>query len=235
MKYRWEVQTREGMVQQLASNILPHGYWFYVTGVVPWHKNPVNVDQKLIWKYGAALSRQQRARRKAQGLANVHYLRWGRFWVLLATHGEHEFFAAEAVAMRDIRKVPLRIDSYTLTLRRGAYRHERDAAGHCLPDGRLHVRVRIARDVYRELIAWYEQHACHKTVDEISRELWNLPFEPYAPIRRQFLNLLRIINKHRRTAGLPAVPPDCLRLRRRIVKVFGEANEERGGQEAQGD
>jgi hypothetical protein len=208
------------MVQQLASNILQHGYWFYVTGVVPWHKNPVNVDQKLIWKYGAALSRQQRARRKAQGLANVHYLRWGRFWVLLATHGEHEFFAAEAVAMRDIRKVPLRIDSYTLTLRRGAYRHERDAAGHCLPDGRLHVRVRIARDVYRDLIAWYEQHACHKTVDEISRELWNLPFEPYAPIRRQFLNLLRIINKHRRTAGLPAVPPDCLRLRRRIVSVF---------------
>jgi hypothetical protein len=235
VKYRWEVQTREGMVQQLASNILPHGYWFYVTGVVPWHKNPVNVDQKLIWKYGAALSRQQRARRKAQGLANVHYLRWGRFWVLLATHGEHEFFAAEAVAMRDIRKVPLRIDSYTLTLRRGAYRHERDAAGHCLPDGRLHVRVRIARDVYRDLIAWYEQHACHKTVDEISRQLWNLPFEPYAPIRRQFLNLLRIINKHRRTAGLPAVPPDCLRLRRKIVKVFGDANEERGGQEAQGD
>ncbi len=235
MKYRWEVQTREGMVQQLASNILPHGYWFYVTGVVPWHKNPVNVDQKLIWKYGAALSRQQRARRKAQGLANVHYLRWGRFWVLLATHGEHEFFAAEAVAMRDIRKVPLRIDSYTLTLRRGAYRHERDAAGHCLPDGRLHVRVRIARDVYRDLIAWYEQHACHKTVEELSRELWNLPFEPYAPIRRQFLNLLRIINTHRRTAGLPAVPPDCLRLRRRIVKVFEEASEERGGQDAQGD
>ena len=30
-------------------------------------------------------------------------------------------------------------------------------------------------------------------------------------------------------------PPDCLRLRRKIVKVFGDANEERGGQEAQGD
>ena len=85
---------------------------------------------------------------------------------------------------------------------------------------------------YRDLIAWYEQHACHKTVEELSRELWNLPFEPYAPIRRQFLNLLRIINKHRRPAGLPAVPPDCLRLRRRIVKVFEEANEERGGQQA---
>jgi len=75
MSYRWEVQSREGMVQQLATNILPHGYWFYVTGVVPWHKNPVQVDQKLLWKYGAALSRQQRVRRKARGLANVHYLR----------------------------------------------------------------------------------------------------------------------------------------------------------------
>ena len=81
----------------------------------------------------------------------------------------------------------------------------------------------------------FRSHACHKTVEELSRELWNLPFEPYAPIRRQFLNLLRIINTHRRTAGLPAVPPDCLRLRRRIVKVFEEASEERGGQDAQGD
>jgi len=75
--------------------------------------------------------------------------------------------------------------------------------------------------VYRDLVAWYEQQACRKSVEELSRELWNLPYEPYAPVRRQFLNLLRIINQHRRTAGQPAVPPDCLRLRRKIVRVFG--------------
>jgi hypothetical protein len=221
MSYRWEVQSREGMVQQLATNILPHGYWFYVTGVVPWHKSTTQVDQKLLWKYGAALSRQQRVRRKARGLANVHYLRWGRFWVLLATHGQHEFFNEESVTMRDVRRTPLRIDCYTLTLRRGSYLHERDAQGQCIPDGRLHTRVQIARDVYRDLVAWFEHQACQKTVEELSRELWNLPYEPYAPVRRQLLNLLRLINQHRRAAGQPAVPPDCLRMRRKIVRVFG--------------
>ena len=221
MSYRWEVQSREGMVQQLATNILPHGYWFYVTGVVPWHKSTTQVDQKLLWKYEAALSRQQRVRRKARGLANVHYLRWGRFWVLLATHGQHEFFNEESVTMRDVRRTPMRIDCYTLTLRRGSYLHERDAQGQCIPDGRLHTRVQIARDVYRDLVAWFEHQACQKTVEELSRELWNLPYEPYAPVRRQLLNLLRIINQQRRAAGQPAVPPDCLRMRRKIVRVFG--------------
>ncbi|MFM7867202.1 MAG: hypothetical protein ACKPHU_23575, partial [Planctomycetaceae bacterium] len=108
------------------------------------------------------------------------------------------------------------LDTAWTGLRLNCSRHDQ-----CIPDGRLHTRVQIARDVYRDLVAWYEQQACRKSVEELSRELWNLPYEPYAPVRRQFLNLLRIINQHRRTAGQPAVPLDCLRLRRKIVRVFG--------------
>ena len=35
---------------------------------------------------------------------------------------------------------------------------------------------------------------------------YRLPFEPYAPVRRQMLNLLRAVNRVRRQAGFKPVP-----------------------------
>jgi hypothetical protein len=93
--YRCNATSVEGFVQVLATNYLPHGYWFYVSGIVPEGKDPERVDEKLIERYGVAISRQGRVRRKHAGLANLHYLRFGRFWLLLATHGRHEFFDRE--------------------------------------------------------------------------------------------------------------------------------------------
>jgi hypothetical protein len=40
MEYRYEAMSVEGFVQMIASNYLPHGYWFYVTGQVPEGKDP---------------------------------------------------------------------------------------------------------------------------------------------------------------------------------------------------
>ena len=64
-EYKYEAGSLVGFVQQLASNILPHGYWFYCMGVVPDDKCLDRVDRKLLSKYQIAISRQQRARRKA--------------------------------------------------------------------------------------------------------------------------------------------------------------------------
>ena len=237
MTYRWEVSSREGLVQQLASNILPHGYWFYVTGMVPVNKDPRQVDQKLMWKYGVGISRQQRVRRKRAGLANLHYLRYRQFWVLLATHGEHAFFQEESSVVRDIRTHPLRIEGYSLTVKRGDYlrkargvrtpnSHQRSscettaASSVARRDGKMRSRVLIAREEYLSLLAWFEHRACRSSVEQLSQQLRLLPWEPYAPIRRQYLNLLRVINHKRHTAGLPGIPVDVLRYKRRVVKVF---------------
>ena len=92
MEYRCVATSVAGFVQQLSSCYLPHGYWFYVSGEIPEHKDPRGVDAKLVTKYGISISRQSRARRKRVGLANVHYLRYERTFVLLATHGHHPFF-----------------------------------------------------------------------------------------------------------------------------------------------
>ena len=53
-------------------------------------------------------------------------------------------------------------------------------------------------------------------------EFARVRFEPYAPVRRQLLNILRAVNRARHEAGFEAVPASVLRLRRRIVKPFGQ-------------
>lgn len=220
MEYRCEATSLEGFVQQLACNILPHGYWLYVTGHIAEGKNPEAVDKKLMSKYGVALSRQQRARRKLAGLANLHYLRLGRYWVLLATHGRHHFFEGEAANLRDARRVPIQIGGYSITVKRGHFLRKTSGEAEAVPDGRRRVRVQIGRERYRELRAHLLSIACHRSADRLETALWSVPFEPYAPIRRQLLNLVRLINAKRQSAGFDKVSPASLRLRRRIVSPF---------------
>lgn len=220
MEYRCETTTVEGFVQILACNYLPHGYWFYVTGRVPPGKDPRGVDQKILSKYGIDLSRQQRARRKAAGQANLHYVRHGENFVILATHGRHLFFAAEATSLRDIRKVPLQIGGYSIYVKQGDFLKRVSAEVPPTRDGRYRTRVLIARERYRELRAYFLDLATHRSVERIGWEFWNLPFEPYAPIRKQLLRILRLVNAKRSAMGYERVSPQLLRLRRRIVKPF---------------
>ncbi|MCA9439140.1 MAG: hypothetical protein KC978_25370, partial [Candidatus Omnitrophica bacterium] len=56
----------------------------------------------------------------------------------------------------------------------------------------------------------------------LSRELWRLPFEPYAPVRRQLLCILRAVNKKRKEAGYEVLPQSVLRFKRWRGKVFEE-------------
>jgi hypothetical protein len=220
MQYRSEVASIIGLVQQLASNILPHGYWFYVTGFVPEGKCPLIIDQKLIEKYGINLSRQQRARRKQAGFANLHYLRCERWWIILATHGEHRFFEEERDNLRDARQVPIQVGGYSLTVKPGNFLRKSSADLTPTPDHRQRVRVQIARQQYRELCAYFLDRACHRSVENLSRDLFCLRYEPYAPVRKQLLNLLRLINQKRQQAGYAKIPPSVLRYKREIVKPF---------------
>lgn len=208
MAYRCAATSVAGFVQQLAVAYVAHGYWFYVTGRVPDSKDPASVDRKLVQQYGVGVSKWTRARRKRTGAARLQYLRYGRFFVLLATHGEHPFFAAEGKAVRDIRRRPLHFMGYVVGCRQGR------------KGERWHPSVRIERALCQELQARFAALALQWSVEELGRELRRLDFEPYAPVRDQLRGILRAVNRRRRVAGLEPVPREALWLRRIPVRPF---------------
>lgn len=203
--YRCEAGTVAGFVKQLAVSYIGHGYWFYVAGRTPPAKDPRLIDEKLIAKYGAAVSRATRSRRKAAGLSNVHYIRHRDFFVLLATAGKHTFFEEERATIRDAREVPVKYSGYSISFRGG------------------HPSVRIEDQLYRDLKAYYSEIAVHRSGEWLEAELGKLRFEPYAPIRRQLLAILREVNRRRDAAGSEAVPKNCLQLGRHLSPPFGTA------------
>jgi hypothetical protein len=205
----YNITSIEGFVQQLAVGCVARGYWFYVDGLIPDHKDPAAVDAKLAARYGLDLSKWARARRKRSGGANVRYLRHGHFFVLLATHGRHAFFDVEP--FRDIRERPIRFAGYSIGCGRGT-------------DGRWHASVRIHPEQYRRLKAHLLDLAIRRKAESLTTVFRQIPYAPYAPVRRQLLDLLRAVNRERRRAGFEDVPVTALRLRRRPVRIHDFAD-----------
>ncbi len=200
--YRCEATSVEGFIQQLAVSYVANGYWFYVTGEIPTHKDPKKTDDKIIRQYDLDISKWQRCRQKKRGIASVQYLRHGHFFVLIATHGRHKFMDAEAGALRDIRRVPIKFAGYSVGCKQAG--------------GQWHPSVRIGRKAYRALRAEFFSAALQGR-ESLSARLRALPFAAYAPVRSQFLAVLRQVNRRRASASLEPVPASALRLERRSI------------------
>lgn len=209
LEYRCVATTVDGFVQQLAVAYITHGYWFYVVGEIPEGKDPVTVDAKLIERYGIAISKWARCRRKKQGLANMQYLRHERLFVLLATKGRHEFFEREQASFRDVRRVPIKFASYSIGCRKGR-------------DGQWHASVRIERTTYESMKAGFIELATRRGIRAVEREFTRLAQQPYAPVRRQWLTVWRAVNRAGHTAGLDRLGIDAVPWNRRIVAPFDE-------------
>jgi hypothetical protein len=204
MEYRCEATSVAGFVQQLSVAYIGHGYFFYVAGEIPEKKDPRAVDARIIEKYGIAIGKATRARRKAAGLANLQYLRFERFFLLLATHGRHPFFEAEQRFIRDARESPIKFGGYSVSYRSG------------------HPHVRIEQRQYLELKAYFADVCLHRSREWLEKQLRYLPFEPYAPVRSQLLSIAREVNRRRALARYEAVPRSAIRTRRRVVPPFGD-------------
>lgn len=205
--YRCVTTSLSGFVQQIATAYIPHGYWFYVQGYIPDGKEPDRVDRKLIATYGIAISKWQRTRRKKAGHANMQYIRYAQCFILMATKGKHLFFDREANNIRDLRKTPIKISGYSISARRGS-------------DHKLHTHVRIDQAAYNELRNRLI-HTAENQPNQLAELLGTLPYQPYAPIRRQYLAILRQLRSGVRMYRI-ALSSECLPLRRRIVAPFAE-------------
>jgi hypothetical protein len=217
--YKWEATTLEGFIQQVAVGYVARRYFFYVRGRVPARLSPVEHDRRMLDKFDVAKSKWARYRRKRQSgpdgrpLANVQYIRYRDYWLLLSTAGHHRFFAehqrtdeaglATLRQYRDVRLTPICFGGYSV--------------GHI--NGK--ASVRIERRAYRELKQHLLQLATtHRSTAILEHEFSRSPFEPYGGVTRQMFAILRAVNRARKTAGLPRVPRHAVRVKRRSVKPF---------------
>lgn len=176
---------------------------FYVSGWIPEGKDPRLVDRKLVDRYGINISKWSRSRRKSAGEARLQYIRYDRRFLLLATHGKHRFFEEERQSIRDARRTPIKAFGYAISHRGG------------------HSHVRIEKGEYKRIQAYLMGLATRCSIERVLAVLRRLPYEPYAPVRRQVLNIVRALNRERQALGLDLVNFDEIRFRRRIVKPFG--------------
>lgn len=201
-RYHCVTTSLEGFIQQLAVSYVGRGYWWYVTGRVPAGKDASAIDEKLISRYGITWKKWERARRKQNGQANLQYIRHNDFFALLASDGEHIFKQREAARLQDARRKGIKYGGYLVSFRNG------------------HVQVRLDDETYRNLKAYYVDLATRRRADSLIAELYAAPFEPYSPVKRQMFNILREVNRKRKTAGLVQLPSSAIWLKRRIVKPF---------------
>jgi hypothetical protein len=220
MEYKYEVTSLTGFLQRVATHLLPKGYYFFVQGTLPEGKDPHALDSKLLAKYDVAKTEGARRWRKSQGLGNVQYVRYKGHWILMATHGDHPIKEGEGKNLKDARRAPIRVGHYAVYVKRGNYLKKASADEPPRADGRWRVRVLIAREPYRELCAYFLSVACHRRAEALAAQLFALPYEPYAPVRKQLLKLWRLVNAKRQSVGYEKVPVSSLRLKRRIVRAF---------------
>ena len=239
MEYRCVAASTGGFVSQ-AVQYITKGYRYYVAGQVPKRiDDPKRLDRKLIAKYGIDTPKWTRARRRKLGLANLRYLRYGRFFVVFATAGKHEFLEAERKNIRDIWKVPLRFRGYSISYRQGGYQRKKDKSYVMVPgterqvpkeplrvDRKRRGHVRLDEETYKRLRDYFVLHATHRSAETLSKMFYRVPFEPYAPVREQMKRILIQVNRARRHAGFERIPYTAIRYRRRIVEVFEPANRE---------
>ncbi len=227
MEYRCVATSVSGFVQQLVSCYLPHGYWFYVSGVLPPSKDPQAIDQKLMAKYGIGVSRHVAGEAESRGhcqralhpvRAEVPALSNTRLPSVLRRRGpEHSRCPENPHQVRRILHFgsPRRFSEKAKRSGPGrqgyevARSHEFKFSGSC-----------TAAAACRSGLA--SRHiAVHRSVSQLARELADLPFEPYAPIRQQLLNVVRRVNQRRRASSMELLTFSVLRYRRRIVRPFG--------------
>lgn len=216
MPYRCVASSPEGLVQQVAVSYLRHGYWWYVSGRIPNGKDRESIDRKLIAKYHIDLTDRQRAYRKQRGLANMQYIRFADWFLLLVTEGHHSFKQQERNTISDCRRKPIKFEGYSISYRRAGVTPKGGG------DPKWHACVRIDPWTYRELKAFLLERACHRSAENLAKDFARIPYARFAPIRRQLLTIHREVNKARSQRGYESLPSSVLRLRRQIVRPYAD-------------
>lgn len=199
----------QGFLQQLIT-LISHGYRYYCKTEYPKNKQDKweTIDSKLIAKYEADMSKDQRYRNQMKGQANHMFIRWENYSLLLRTVGDVKETDDRFI---DILDKPLLLDiGSTLKIK-------------IVPVGsKGHVTAYLDKAVYREIKAELLDHAMHKRVDILKGRFSALEGIPaYSGIVQQKAALLTDIILEGRRHGLKLLRKDFqFRTGRKIYKVF---------------
>ena len=171
-------------LRKIAIDYVRYGYFFYSVGIVPQRKDSKIFDEKILKKYEISFHRTTRARRKKEGIAVFAYVRFGYKMVLLSTEGDHPAF--ETWDYQDCRKNPIYISGYTIGIK----------------NQKVNVQMSEKRvRALKKLLSSIALHNESKLTDFFKR--MNRIFFP--GIIRQEYKLLTMVNKKRKSAGLPRI------------------------------
>jgi hypothetical protein len=189
MHPRYVASSLGWFLRKIAIDYVRYGYVCYAIRSIPEDKATPEelrrIDEKLLRTYGITYHRTTRARRKAKGLANVAYVRYKRWFILLATDGTHPQF--DRVGSKDIRTYALLFCGYFIGLRNGK------------------VYVEMAPRRMKRLRRWMLRIALYRE-PRVYAEFGSISHSILFPgVVRQKLKLLRLINKKRKRAGLPRI------------------------------
>ena len=87
------------------------------------------------------------------------------------------------------------------------------------------MRLQISRSALARLRRYLLRHALVRDETWLGERFWNIPFEPYAPVRKQLLRLLMQVNTVRKRAGLSKLSTEIVRYHRKPVKVYQSCSE----------
>lgn len=229
MEYRCVAASPDGFVSQVVRYV-SSGHVFYFTGQVPGGRDPAELDQKLIGLYGVSVPAWTRSRRRSRGLSSVHYLRFERHFILMASAGRGPFFehlgerripdgtVVTPRQFRDIRRESLEFDAYAIRF---------TACMASSRPGRVPARrvlVRLNRSTYRDLKHYFREQATRYPRANLEAMVWSLGFYPYRPVGEQLWAIVRMINRTRRQLGLEELDGRrCVRRRKPPLRVFDES------------
>lgn len=232
MDYRWETASPDGFVRQVVQHV-SSGHHFYFADHVKSHVELEALDRKLIDAYRCDVQPWTRSRRKAAGMASTHYVRYDRFFILLATAGRGPFFDGlgeirdkhgnvrrEAV-FKDVRRVSLVYSAYSI--KHSFCRNSRVVQGVRTGRPAWHTLVRLNKQVHAGLGAHMLELATRWPKQRLESEFWSLGFYPFRPVIDQLMATVRAVNRKRLSQGLaPLDHRKCVRRRRPAERVFLE-------------
>ncbi len=196
MSSRYVATSSAQFLRKIALDYIRYGYIRYALREIPAIKDVEAVDRKLIECYQITSCRSRRARRRAQKLSNVVYVRYGHTFVLLATEGKHQTF--DQIMSHNFRIAPLLYQNYSI----GIHSEKPD--------------VRVRAMIWSKVKRRFEMIALHEKT-EVQRKLNALPFARFPGIIRQKRKLVHRINARRKRAGLAMLElPRFSQQRRRI-------------------